>query len=409
MLLPSTDRPGQDLVSLLPERVTGNAARLLVDGDAIFDALEAALLEARHTIQLEVFQFGGEVGMRLMRAIRARHEAGVRVRVLLDPAHGHAGSIRDQINRVIREMDDAGIEWRDFDLKRMPNGPTPLANLGLINHAKLVLIDGRVAFTGGMNFYDHGSCNHDYMVRLEGPAAAHLGALMDADWQLSGPPSSPIRHEDGEQAGQAVVEIAETGPERRTIRELITRHVVTAREKVWVEVLFLDDDHIIDTLVEARARGVDVRVVLDPLNWGHHVPELEKLPFHGIPNWHAVDRLTAGGVAVSWFKPSRPGQNLHAKVAMIDDRFLLVGSANYTYRALDRSREVTIGLECPEVARAFAQAFLADEAAATRIMGLTGFQRLLGAAFAGVKHRIYHEARDRWRDPGLQGQDLVTL
>jgi cardiolipin synthase len=397
MLLPSTDRPGQALACQLPERVDGNAARLLVDGDAIFDALEAAILAAERTIQLEVFQFGGEVGMRLAHALKARHEAGVHVRVLLDPAHGHAGSIRDQIERVIRELDEAGIERRDFDLGCMPPGPTRLSNLGLINHAKLVVVDGRVAFTGGMNFYDHGSCNHDYMVRLEGPAAAHLGALMDGDWHLSGAATPAIRHVEGERQGNAIVEIAETGPRRRTIRELITRHVVTAREKVWVEVLFLDDDHIIDTLVEAAGRGLDVRVILDPLNWGHHVPELEKLPFHGIPNWHAVDRLIDGGVAVSWFQPTRPGQNLHAKMAMMDDRFVLVGSANYTYRALDRSREVTIGLECPDVARAFGEAFLADEAATVRIQGLTGFQKLLGAGFAGVKHRIYNEDRRRWR------------
>jgi cardiolipin synthase len=397
MLLPSTERPGQDLACQLPERVDGNTARLLVDGDAIFDALEAALRAAERTIQLEVFQFGGDVGLRLMRALRERHQAGVHVRVLLDPAHGHAGSIREQIEQVIREMDEAGIERRDFDLSTMPPGPTLLSNLGLINHAKLVVVDGRVAFTGGMNFYDHGSCNHDYMVRIEGPVAAHLGALMDADWQLSGPASPAIRHLEGEPVGNAIVEIAETGPDRRTIRELITRHVCMAREKVWVEVLFLDDDHIIDTLVEAAARGLDVRVILDPLNWGHHVPELERLPFHGIPNWHAVDRLLEGGVAVSWFKPARRGQNLHAKVTMVDDRYMLVGSANYTYRALDRSREVTLCLECPDVARAFGEAFLADEAATQRIKALTGFQKLLGAGFAGVKHRIYNEDRTRWR------------
>ena len=79
------------------------------------------------------------------------------------------------------------------------------------------------------------------------------------------------------------------------------------------------------------------------------------------------------------------------------DTFVLVGSANYTYRALDRSREVTIGLECPDVARAFGEAFLADEAATQRITGLTGFQKLLGAGFAGMKHRIYNEDRTRWR------------
>lgn len=397
MLLPSTDRGGTPLACPLPERVDGNRAELLIDGDAIFDALETALRAARRSIQLEVFQFGGDIGMRLMDAILERHAAGVNVRVLMDPAHGGVGSIRDQIQRVVAALDDAGIPWRDFDLGHMPAGPTRLSNVGLIDHAKLVVVDGRVAFTGGMNFYDHGSCNHDYMVRIEGPAAAHLGTLVDHDWFLSGPNGEAIVHEDGPPCGSACVEIAETGPARRSIRELITRHFVMAREKIWLEVLFLDDDHIIDTLVEASGRGVDVRVILDPLNWGHHVPELDRLPFHGIPNWHAVDRLLAADVQVSWFRPARRGQNLHAKVAMVDDLHVLIGSANYTYRALDRSREVTIGLACTDVARAFGEAFLADEAATEPIRALTGFQRVLGGAFAAVKHRIYCEDRRRWR------------
>lgn len=393
MHLPSTRRPGHETYCDLPVKVAGNRARLLVDGDAIFGALEGAIARARRSIQLEVFQFGGDVGMRLMDAILARHADGVEVRVLMDPAHGGVGSIRTQIDRVTNALDAAGIAWRDFDLGRMPPGPNRVADLGVIDHAKLVVIDGEVAFTGGMNFYDHGSLNHDYMVQLEGPVAARLGALVDADWQLSGAPSPAIVHDDAAPCGEAAVEIAETGPERRTIRELITRHFLAAREKIWVEVLFLDDDHVIDTLVEARARGVDVRVILDPLNWGHHVPELERLPFHGIPNWHAVDRLLRADCRVSWFKPAFHGQNLHAKVSMIDDRCVLVGSANYTYRALDRNREVTLGLECPEVARAFGEAFLADEAATERIRSVSQFQRWLGTAFAVTKHRIYAEER----------------
>jgi cardiolipin synthase len=396
MLLPSTNRPGVETICHLPERVEGNHAELLVDGDAIFDALETALRSAQRSIQLEVFQFGGDIGMRLIQAILERHAAGVQVRVLVDPAHGGVGSIRKQIERVISAMDKAGVAWRNFDLGRMSQGPTRMSNLGLIDHAKLVVVDGQVAFTGGMNFYDHGAYNHDYMVRLQGPVAARLGSLIDEDWNLSGPHEPAFLHEQTIACGVANVEIAETGPDRRSIRELITRHFLAARKKIWLEVLFLDDDHIIDTLVEARARGVDVRVILDPLNWGHHVPELERIPFHGIPNWHAVDRLIDSDVAVSWFKPARPGQNLHAKVAMIDDRHVLIGSANYTYRALDRNREVTLGLECADVAAAFGAAFLTDEAATERIKSISAFQRLGGTTFAMVKHRIYAEDRKKY-------------
>jgi phosphatidylserine/phosphatidylglycerophosphate/cardiolipin synthase-like enzyme len=135
-------------------------------------------------------------------------------------------------------------------------------------------------------------------------------------------------------------------------------------------------------------------VILDPLDWGNHVKELDKVPFDGIPNWSAVNDCLEAGIPVSWFKPYHEHQNLHAKIANVDDRFMLVGSANFTYRAFDRNRENTVAVEAPEQAQQFSQVFLADEADARHIAGLSPWQRRLASLFDRIKRGIYNPKTD---------------
>jgi cardiolipin synthase len=372
----------------------GNAVSLLMDGPQIFDDLEAMIRRARKSVQVHIFQLGGETGMRVVRALAERKAAGVDVQVLLDPNHGGAGSVKQQFMQCVAALDQAGIRWRDYDLRGMPKGPTWLSRLGLLDHTKLVVVDGEIALMGGMNFYDDGAPNHDYMVRIEGPAATRLGESINLDWVHSGSKDGTIALEPASTRGEATVALAETSPRVRNIRGLLCERFLAARKKIWTEVLFLDDDRVIDALGKARARGVDVKVILDPIKWGNHVPELEMLPFNGIPNWAAVGRLLDAGVQVHWFDSTVPKRNLHAKISMVDDRWVMTGSANYTYRSLDRSREIEMEAESTALAAQFGAQFEQDVASAPRIQSLTRFQRAMAALFDKVKRGIYDERRD---------------
>lgn len=372
----------------------GNAVSLLVDGPQIFDEIDHAIRSARRSVQVHIFQLGGETGMRVVNALVERKAAGVEVQVIVDPNHGGAGSVKQQFMQCLTALQQAGIPVRDYDLRGMPKGPTWLSRLGLLDHTKLVVIDGQAAIMGGMNFYDHAAPNHDYMVRIEGPAATRLGELLNQDWLHSGADEGTIALEPAGTRGDVTVALAETSPRVRNIRGLLCERFLAARKKIWVEMLFLDDDRVVDALAKARGRGVDVEVLLDPIKWGNHVPELDKLPFNGIPNWAAVNKLLLADVPVHWYESDRPQRNLHAKIAMVDDRWVMTGSANYTYRSLDRSREICMEAESPALAAQFGGIFQQDLAGAKRIESLSRFQRTLAILFDKVKRGIYDENRD---------------
>lgn len=368
----------------------GNKVELLVDGPAIFESMNAAIAAAQHSVQLHAFQLGGDTGMRLVNNLIERHKAGVKVQVLIDPNHGGGGSGKAMMLRCMTALTEAGVPMRDYHMKGMPKGPTWLSNLATLDHSKIVVVDGHTAFVGGMNFYDHGALNHDYMVKIQGPSATQVGEMSNADWRHSGGSEGLIDLPKAGPMGTSRVEIAQTSPSANNIRSVITRYIDQAQKKVYVEVLFLDDDMILDALVGAKQRGVDVRVILDPIDWGSHVPELDRLPFNGIPNWAAVKGLMDAEIPVYWYTPKGPHNNLHAKTAMIDGRYLLVGSPNFTYRALDRNRETLAAVEAPELAAQFEQTFLQDEASSERIKGLSTWQRRLAGWFDRIKRGIYN-------------------
>lgn len=378
-----------------PLAIPGNRVKLLTDAPQIFPAMEAAIREAKTTVQLEIFMLGGEVGMGLVKAMLEAKARGVHLQVVVDPKRGGGGETAAQVARCLKALTEAGVEVRDYPVRIMPKGPTWLSGLGVLDHVKSLVIDGKVAFAGGMNFYDLGAHNHDYMVRVDGPAAFRMGAMVDEDWRRSGPEAPALPALQAPAAmGSDEVALALTSPTERNIRTQMVERFDQAKGRIWVEVLFLDDDAVIDAMVRAKARGVDVQVLLDPIDWGKHVPELDFMPFKGIPNWAGVMRLMQAGATVAWFQSPDPHANLHAKTAIVDDHTLLIGSANFTYRSMDRSRELQLAVRSPEAVAAYARQFQIDMAAGKRAVGLTRFQRILAGLFDKVKRGIYNESRD---------------
>ncbi|MFP5502734.1 MAG: phospholipase D-like domain-containing protein, partial [Candidatus Sericytochromatia bacterium] len=118
---------------------TGNRVELLVDAGPIFDSMVRSINQAKQSVQLHAFQLGGNVGMRLVEALIERHRAGVQVQVLVDPAHGGAGSGKEMMLACLAALEEAGVPTRDFRLAGMPKGPNWIARLGRIDHSKILV------------------------------------------------------------------------------------------------------------------------------------------------------------------------------------------------------------------------------------------------------------------------------
>jgi cardiolipin synthase len=317
----------------------GNAVRLYHDTAAAFDALLDAVAAARHHVHLEFYIVRNDATAgRLISLLAEKARAGVEVRLLYDAM----GSVHLK-GRTLRPLLKSGGKATAF----LPLNPLrSRIQVNLRNHRKMAVIDGGVAFTGGMNIGDEylGRCPEvgywrDSFLKLEGPAVAGLQRVFVEDWDfacgeaLNGDAYFP----EPPEAGGAVVQVVESGPDQevKTIREVYFAAILSARERLWVATpYFVPDPGILDALRLASYRGVDVRL-LTVLRPDHYLA------------WHAghyyFPALLEAGVEVHRYKRGM----MHAKVMMADGRWAMVGSANLDNRSLHLSFEAGCVLHSP--------------------------------------------------------------
>ena len=285
----------------------------------IFSAVDETLAAARTRVLVEMYEFGRADLVLALVAARAR---GAEVRVILDPTVAPtllAG----------RRLSAAGVPVRFYPVDD---------HAQQIDHVKLLVGDGQ-ALVGGMNWGATSARNHDYALLLQAPdEVRRLTAIFDQDWALAGGSPAPL--------APAAGSIAQTAPGDE-IRRLLEATLGTARDRIEAEVFDLTDPDVLLLLEEAKARGVGVRVLLDP---GQDVNR---------PSY-AVLRRT--GVAARWFRPA-PGAKLHAKAVLADNRVVL-GSANWSHHGLDVNHELDLATADGGAVAAFAARFEADWQAA---------------------------------------------
>lgn len=376
-----------------PWRVsTGNRVTPLIDRAEVFPAVLAAIRSAQRTVQVECFLLGGQVGRQIAEALVERKKAGVEVQLVLDPKLGVAGSEKKDMKEVTEYLAANGIVYRKFPTHLLPPGPRWLGRLNTVAHAKLVAIDGKVAIVGGMNFSDGGADGHDFMARIEGPAAVHVSEMIDEDFVAAGGPALQT-HLSPEAVSGARVSLAEVGPERRNIRSLMISHFNQAKRSIAVEALFLDHSEVIQALIRAHRRGVQVRVLLDGdsiRRFAPRLPWMDKVPLDALGNLGAIADLNAAGVPVRVYVPHGEFEYLHAKLAMIDDQVTLVGSANFTFQATMRNREVMLAVEDTAATRRFMQAFETDWRSHSKPMeNLSKWQKAIAALLDKIRDGAY--------------------
>jgi cardiolipin synthase len=338
----------------------GNAVTLYHDTGLAFDAILAAVAEARHHVHLEFFILRNDAtAARLIGLLAERARAGVEVRLLYD-----AMGCVNLKGRTLRPLFEAGGRATAF----LPLNPLrSRIQVNLRNHRKVVVIDGRVGFTGGMNVGDEylGLCAgfgywRDSFLKLQGPAVAGLQRVFAEDWDfasgeaLNGDAYFPELPE----AGDAAVQVVESGPDQedvKTIREVYFAAILSARERLWVATpYFVPDPGLLDALRLARYRGVDVRV-LTVLRPDHYLAWFASRYYYPV--------MLEAGVEFLLYKRGM----MHAKLMMADGQWAMVGSANLDNRSLHLSFEAGCVLHTPALVAELEEQFRRDALDSVRL------------------------------------------
>ncbi len=330
---------------------TGNAVELLPDGDTAFPAMLEAIDNAEGSITLVTYIFDvDEVGLDFKAALVRAHRRGVEVRVLVDGL-----GLRYSRSSMVAELQSAGIPAASF-LPTLVPGLFRYANLR--NHRKIMVVDGRLGFTGGMNIrVGHWlsrkpaspvRCLH---ASVRGPAVADMQRTFATDWayatgeELLGHPWF-ARHE---LAGELLVRGIPDGPDTDldNMPNVMLGALAAARERVRiVSPYFLPDEALSSAIRTAAMRGVSVDIV---------IPERSNF---SIMDWamrpQLID-LLACGCRVCFSPPPFD----HAKVFTVDGVWSLIGSTNWDARSLRLNFEYN--LECYGVSLARALDALVDQ------------------------------------------------
>ena len=344
---------------LQPDIRPGNSVTPLLNGDRIFPAMLEAIRGAQQSITFETFIYwSGKIGKEFADALAARARAGVKVHVLID----WLGSKKIK-EEYVEEMEKAGVEVMRYH-------PLKWFNAWRVNHRthrKLLVVDGRVGFTGGVGIADEWTGDaqdpdhwRDSHFKLEGPAVAHMQAAFMDNWMkthetvLHGPRYFPELEQSGSCKAQVFMSSPAEGSE--SVRLMFLMSIACARESVRVSnAYFVPDDLSVQTLVDARKRGVKVEVIIP----GRHI------------DTHVVRRagrsrfgpLLEAGVEIYEYEPTM----YHCKVMIVDGRWTTVGSTNFDSRSFRLNDEANLNVLDPDFARSQAEAFERDKARSRRI------------------------------------------
>jgi cardiolipin synthase len=330
----------------------GNRVTFYHEGQHAYDGMLEAIRSARHHIHMEVFIFQPDAtGHQFLEALARKAREGVQVRLLYD-----AMGSRRLHRRTVRGLRAAGGKCAAF----LPLNPLRRRiQVNLRNHRKILVVDGRVAFTGGLNVGDEYLGRNprrgfwrDTHMRVEGPAVTGLQRVFLEDWDfaagehLHGPEYFPPHHS----AGSCRVQVIHSGPDQplKSIREIYFAAILQARRRVWImSPYFVPDAGLHDAICLAGYLGLDVRMLCQfhPDKW---------IPFFAA-RYYWGDVLDAGVKVYQYTKGM-----MHAKVMIVDGEWASVGTANLDNRSMHLNFEVNSLLYSGDEVTALERTFLDD-------------------------------------------------
>lgn len=320
-----------------------NSVTLLMSGQEKFDDLFAAIRQARSSVHLEYFNFRNDsIASLLFDLLAVKAAEGVEVRALYD-AFGNTSNNRPLKKRHIKAIRAKGIEIYEFDPLHFPW----INHVWSRDHRKIVVIDGKIGYTGGMNvadYYINGTEKvgewHDMHCRIQGTEVNTLQAIFLRTWNkvtgqnVHGPQYyrglgddryfTELKPDTTATAGQKMVGIINREPRttNKIIREFYTNAIRFAQDSIKIiNPYFTLNRTIKKELKKAAQRGVKVEIMLSVKS------DIPLTPDCGFYNAH---KLMKKGCTIWMFEPGFH----HTKIIMVDGKFCTVGSANLNARSL---------------------------------------------------------------------------
>lgn len=339
-------------VLLGPSITAGNQVQALQNGAEIFPAMLAAIRGARTTINFETYIYwSGRIGQEFSAALAERARSGVAVNVTID----WAGSVKMD-RELLDMMEDAGVRVHRYR-------PLHWYNLGRMNnrtHRKLLIVDGRLAFTGGVGIADQweGKAEdpdhwRDSHFRVEGPAVAQFQAAFNDNWMkmtgevLNGVGYFPAQETAGDMPAHLFVASPAGGSESMHLMYLMS--IAAAERSIDLAASYFVPDELLNAaLVAALKRGARVRILVP----GPHIDSLT-VKIASKAEWGP---LLAAGAELHVYQPTM----LHTKMLIVDREMVSVGSTNFDIRSIRLNDEASLNIYSRSFAATMTKVFEAD-------------------------------------------------
>jgi cardiolipin synthase len=330
-------RFAHELGALLgPPFEKGNLAKILLNGDAIFPPMLEAIRGARHSVNFETYIYwSGDIGQAFAASLADAARRGVQTHVLID----WVGSAKMD-EALIDQMAAAGVQVKRFH----PPHWSHLARLNNRTHRKLLVVDGRVGFTGGVGIAQEWTGHaqspehwRDTHVQVEGPVVAQMQSVFLDNWikatgeVLHGPDYFPELEARGDSRAQVFSSSPTGGSESMQLMYLFA--VAAASKSIDLSAAyFVPDELTRDALVEAMRRGVKLRIVVP----GEHM-DSETVRSASRAGWGP---LLQAGATIAEYEPTM----YHCKVMIVDGLLVSLGSTNFDNRSFRLNDEATLNI-----------------------------------------------------------------
>jgi cardiolipin synthase len=326
-----------------PDMLEGNAIMPLQNGDEIFPAMLEAIRGARASITFETYIYwSGDIGKVFADALRERAQAGIPVHVMLD----WAGSAKlDQ--RLLDELTDAGVELRRYHPLRWYT----IARLNNRTHRKLLVVDGKIGFTGGVGVADQWQGHaqdrdhwRDIHFRVEGPVVGQLQAGFMDNWIKT---TGRVLHSDVyypplQASGDHKMHLFVSSPAggNASMHLMYLLAVAAAVKSIDLQAAyFIPDALMVDALVAARERGVRIRLLVP----GRYI-DSRLVRMASKRRW---GKLLSAGVEIYEYEQTM----MHNKMLILDGLMVSVGSTNFDIRSFNLNDEASLNIYSPEFGR----------------------------------------------------------
>lgn len=341
----------------------GNRVNIFDNGNDKFEALLADISRAKSFINIEYYIIADDkIGNRISQALVERARAGVKIRIIYDSV----GSFKTP-GKFFKKLKKEGIEaYPFFEVAFPPFG----TRVNWRNHRKIVIIDGRVGYIGGMNIADRyvdGGKSFDVWrdlhLRITGPGVAALQQSFAVDWNYMGQPliedeTTPDSPDTNHVADNGVgIQLLTGGPVNQwmNLTLMFQQAISSAKTRVWLQTpYFLPTEGLLHALQIASLSKVDVRIMLprrsdsDMLRWA---------------SFSYIQECLRAGIKVYLYDKGM----LHSKAIIVDDDFATVGSTNFDFRSFEHNFEANLLVYSKEFNAALRARFIADQRDCLRV------------------------------------------